>query len=514
MAGAAASASLHEADLFAVVVFVAGWAAVGGQQRAASRRPRPAPRRGASPGISSHRIASTCHNERLKTGGLSLERCLDRIVADAETWEKVVRKVRAGLMPPAGARRPERAALDAFRRGIETAIDRAAAANPNPGRAPLHRMNRAEYANAIRDLLALDVDSVDAASRRRFEPRLRQHRRRAGRVAVAARALRGGGREDQPARRRRTRRRAGPGHLHRPGRSEPEPDARGPAARHARRHHRHAQLPGRRRVPDPAVAAEAQFRPGVRRRGRGRRARGDAERRAREAVQARRSADVLHARDAGLASGEAAADRSARGAGEDDARHPARAPAEGEGRSADDRRGVPAEEPRRERGPRPPAGVEHLRRLHRHAGRLHHRAASLARGDHRAVQRRPASARRPAAGGCSPAARASPAEEDARARRQIVSTLARRAYRRARDRRRRRVRCSRFYQRGARQDRQLRRRDRDGAAPDPGRSRSSSSASSRRRRPSRPGRRIASATPSWPRGCRSSCGRRFPTTSC
>jgi hypothetical protein len=99
----------------------------------------------------------TCHNERLKTGGLSLEGLsLDR---DAETWEKVIRKVRAGMMPPAGAKRPERAALDTFAGSIERAIDRAAAANPNPGRAPLHRMNRAEYENAIRDLLALEVDS-------------------------------------------------------------------------------------------------------------------------------------------------------------------------------------------------------------------------------------------------------------------------------------------------------------------------------------------------------------------
>jgi hypothetical protein len=62
------------------------------------------------------------------------------------------------MMPPAGARRPARAALDAFAGSVETALDRAAAANPNPGRAPLHRMNRAEYANAIRDLIAVDVD--------------------------------------------------------------------------------------------------------------------------------------------------------------------------------------------------------------------------------------------------------------------------------------------------------------------------------------------------------------------
>jgi cytochrome c553 len=102
---------------------------------------------------------ATCHNDRLNTAGLSLEHLsLDRAGADAETLEKVVRKVRAGLMPPAGAKRPERAALDAFAGSIEAAVDRAAAANPNPGRAPLHRMNRVEYANAIRDLLALDVD--------------------------------------------------------------------------------------------------------------------------------------------------------------------------------------------------------------------------------------------------------------------------------------------------------------------------------------------------------------------
>ena len=105
----------------------------------------------------SRTYCQTCHNDRLKTGGLSLEGLtLDR---DAETWEKVIRKVRSGMMPPAGAKRPERAVLDAFAGSIETTIDRAAAANPNPGRAPLHRMNRVEYENAIRDLLALDVDS-------------------------------------------------------------------------------------------------------------------------------------------------------------------------------------------------------------------------------------------------------------------------------------------------------------------------------------------------------------------
>jgi len=103
----------------------------------------------------------TCHNERLKTGGLALETLpLNRLgETNAETWEKVVRKLRAGLMPPAGAKRPERGSLDAFAKSIEDSIDHFAASNPNPGRAPLHRMNRVEYANAIRDLLALEVDS-------------------------------------------------------------------------------------------------------------------------------------------------------------------------------------------------------------------------------------------------------------------------------------------------------------------------------------------------------------------
>ena len=101
----------------------------------------------------------TCHNQKLKTGGLELDKLdLHHVGANAETWEKVVRKIRAGMMPPAGAHRPDRPALDAFAAFVETALDRAAAANPNPGRTPLHRMNREEYSNVIRDLLAVDVD--------------------------------------------------------------------------------------------------------------------------------------------------------------------------------------------------------------------------------------------------------------------------------------------------------------------------------------------------------------------
>ncbi len=76
----------------------------------------------------------------------------------AEVWEKVVRKVRAGQMPPAGVRQPDAASLEELVTWLETELDRAAAAHPNPGRPLLHRLNRAEYANAIRDLLDLDID--------------------------------------------------------------------------------------------------------------------------------------------------------------------------------------------------------------------------------------------------------------------------------------------------------------------------------------------------------------------
>ncbi|HEY6509868.1 MAG TPA: DUF1592 domain-containing protein [Vicinamibacterales bacterium] len=144
----------------AVTLVVAGWASLMGQAPVAQSRPQPSASHQAGQALVTQ-YCITCHNDRLKTGGLTLEGLqLDRAAADAETWEKVVRKVRAGLMPPSGARRPARATLDAFAGSLEAVIDRAAAAHPNPGRTPLHRVNRVEYANAIRDLLALDVDAA------------------------------------------------------------------------------------------------------------------------------------------------------------------------------------------------------------------------------------------------------------------------------------------------------------------------------------------------------------------
>ncbi len=100
-----------------------------------------------------------CHNEKTRSGGLAIDKLdLAQPANSAESWEKVVRKIRAGMMPPAGMPRPDRAALDGFASQLEAALDRAAAAHPNPGTTGLHRLNRIEYANAIRDLLDLEID--------------------------------------------------------------------------------------------------------------------------------------------------------------------------------------------------------------------------------------------------------------------------------------------------------------------------------------------------------------------
>ena len=80
------------------------------------------------------------------------------VANNVDMWEKVVRKLRAGVMPPQGARRPDDATMHALIASLESSLDQAAEARPNPGRPLLHRLNRAEYKNAIRDLLALDVD--------------------------------------------------------------------------------------------------------------------------------------------------------------------------------------------------------------------------------------------------------------------------------------------------------------------------------------------------------------------
>ncbi len=107
------------------------------------------------------RYCVTCHNDRSPTGGLTLEKLgVAEIGGNAATWEKVVRKLRAGAMPPPGAARPETDATSRFVSSLEHELDLAAASRPDPDRPPVHRLNRGEYANAIRDLLALDIDGA------------------------------------------------------------------------------------------------------------------------------------------------------------------------------------------------------------------------------------------------------------------------------------------------------------------------------------------------------------------
>jgi hypothetical protein len=107
---------------------------------------------------------ASCHNDRNKdnAAGLSLQGFdASRVGHDAqaaETAEKMIRKLRAGMMPPSGSRRPEATVLTAFASSMETRLDQAAALNPNPGRRPFQRLNRAEYARAVSGLFDLDVD--------------------------------------------------------------------------------------------------------------------------------------------------------------------------------------------------------------------------------------------------------------------------------------------------------------------------------------------------------------------
>src|SRR5580704_17397077 len=100
-----------------------------------------------------------CHSEKGKAGGLSLV-SYDPAHADqtADVSEKIIRKLRLGMMPPPGMRRPDEAVLSQFATSLEAKVDAAAATHPNPGRRGFQRLNRAEYAHSVHDLLDLDVD--------------------------------------------------------------------------------------------------------------------------------------------------------------------------------------------------------------------------------------------------------------------------------------------------------------------------------------------------------------------
>jgi len=149
----------------ACVIVCGALVAASGYLRAQSN-PRPAPLQVVSSLSSSATLAPvldqycvTCHNARLKTAGLAIDQLdLTQVERHAEVWEKVARKLRTHEMPPPGTSRPDKATYERAAAALEAALDAAAAAHPRPGRVAVHRLNRTEYANAIRDLLAIDVD--------------------------------------------------------------------------------------------------------------------------------------------------------------------------------------------------------------------------------------------------------------------------------------------------------------------------------------------------------------------
>jgi mono/diheme cytochrome c family protein len=125
----------------------------------AAQAPAAAPQAASTSAAALNRYCVTCHNERLKTAGFILDpSTLADVGAHADSWEKVVRKLRTTSMPPAGAPRPDPATYDAVATFLESELDRAAVARPRLGTLPIaHRLSRTEYANAVRDLLAIEA---------------------------------------------------------------------------------------------------------------------------------------------------------------------------------------------------------------------------------------------------------------------------------------------------------------------------------------------------------------------
>ena len=148
------------------VLLTGGWMLAGaGSLRAVVQAPGGQAASPVSSSPSAHqavlqKYCITCHNQRLQTAGLSLDTVdVEHPAAAPAVWERVITRLRAGSMPPTGRPRPDAATSDALATWLEGEIDRAWAAAPNPGRInAVHRLNRTQYNNAIRDLFALDLD--------------------------------------------------------------------------------------------------------------------------------------------------------------------------------------------------------------------------------------------------------------------------------------------------------------------------------------------------------------------
>ena len=142
-----------------LVVLLAAAAGLAGAATDAAPRPGQAERSAAAGPALLERYCVACHNDRLRTAGLTLQGLeMGAVDRDPELWEKVLGKLRAGDMPPAGRPRPAANEVGPFVARLTAGLDRFAREHPDPGRPALHRLNRTEYGNAVRDLLDLEVD--------------------------------------------------------------------------------------------------------------------------------------------------------------------------------------------------------------------------------------------------------------------------------------------------------------------------------------------------------------------
>ena len=244
----------------------------GGTSIAARQAPAPAAGTAApdTPQGVVTRSCVSCHNDRTRAGNLSLQTFDVATAAQhAETAEKMIRKLRAGQMPPPGSRRPSDAMLDGLADALEAQADAHAASDPTPGRRTFQRLNRAEYARSVHDLLGLDVNAGDylpldtksanfdnIADAQLLSPTLMQ-----------AYLTRGG--RDQPAGGGRSRGDGARSHLPGVALDLAARARRGRAVRHARRGLGGAHVPGRRRVSLPRLVLSRDDRRAVRERSRG-----------------------------------------------------------------------------------------------------------------------------------------------------------------------------------------------------------------------------------------------------